>query len=172
MLGSTRRQLVGSFATDADWLVLESAEGPMSVHPVTAAVKSMQAVRGVLARVHRPDGSDVWVQVDAVPRLSRTGQVTQVVATIADVTHLFARSRLTSRGAGDHIVSEVVNQLADLHLDTRAILVAVTSALSRMRPATWVAELLDRDPSTSQTFAANVERPEIAEYINRWRAML
>jgi len=172
VLGSTRRQLVGSFAEDADWLVLESAEGPMSVHPVTAALKSVQPVRGVLARVHRPDGSDVWVQVDAIPQVSPAGEATLVVATIADVTHLFARSRLTSRGAGDHIVSEVVNQLADVHLETRAILVAVTSALSRMRPATWVAELLDKDPSTSQTFAANFEQPEIAEYINRWGAKL
>src|SRR5207253_5113981 len=152
--------------------VLESAEGPMSVHPVMAALKSVQPVRGVLARVHRPDGSDVWVQVDAIPQVSPAGEATLVVATIADVTHLFARSRLTSRGAGDHIVSEVVNQLADVHLETRAILVAVTSALSRMRPATWVAELLDKDPSTSQTFAANFEQPEIAEYINRWGAKL
>ena len=172
VLGSTRRKLVGSFAEDADWLVLESAEGPMSVHPVTAALKSVQPVRGVLARVHRRDGSDVWIQVDAIPQVSPAGEATLVVATIADVTHLFARSRLTSRGAGDHIVSEVVNQLADVHLETRAILVAVTSALSRMRPATWVAELLDKDPSTSQTFAANVEQPEIAGYINRWGAKL
>ena len=123
ILGLTRRQLIGSFAEDADWLVLESAEGPISVHPVTAAAKSMQPVRGVLARVHRPDGSDVWVQIDAVPQLGPADDVTRVVATFADVTHLFARSRLTSRGAGDRIVSEVVNQLADVHLETRAILV-------------------------------------------------
>src|SRR6266550_3688624 len=63
-------------------------------------------------------------------------------------------------------------QPADVHLETRAILVAVTNALSRMRPATWVAELLDKDPSTSQTFAANVEQPEVAGYINRWGAKL
>src|SRR5207245_1311016 len=144
----------------------------MSVHPVTAALKSVQPVRGVLARVHRRDGSDVWIQVDAIPEVSPAGEPTLVVASIADVTHLFARSRLTSRGAGDHIVSEVVNQLADVHLETRAILVAVTSALSRMRPGTWVAELLDKDPRTSQTFAPNFEQPEIAEYINRWGAKL
>jgi len=172
VLGLSRRQLIGSYAEDSDWLILESAEGPLSVHPVTAAIKSMQPVRGVLARVRRPDASDVWVQIDAIPRLSAADEVTQVVATVADVTHLFARSRLTSRGAGDRIVSEVVNELADVHLETRSIVVAVTSALSRMRPATWVAELLDKDPSTSQTFAANSEQPEFAEYINRFGASL
>ena len=171
MLGLARRQLIGSYADDADWLVLESADGPLSVHPVTAALKSEQPIRGVLARVHRPDGVDVWVQVDAVPQQTLGDETTRVVVTLADVTHLFARSRLTSRGAGDHIVSEVVNQLADVHLETRAILIAVTSALSRMRPATWVAELLDKDPSTSQTFAANSEMPEFAEYINRFGAL-
>ena len=107
-----------------------------------------------------------------MPQLTSTGEVTQVVATIADVTHLFAKSRLTSRGAGDHIVSEIVDALADVNLETRAILIAVTTALSRMRPGTWVAELLDKDPSTSQTFAANAERPEFAEYINRWGIQL
>ena len=172
MLGLTRRQLVGSFVEDSEWLVLESADGPMAAHPVTAALKSRQAIRGVLARVRRPDGADVWVQVDAVPQLTSTGEVTQVVATIADVTHLFAKSRLTSRGAGDHIVSEIVDALADVNLETRAILIAVTTSLSRMRPGTWVAELLDKDPSTSQTFAANSERPEFAEYINRWGIQL
>jgi PAS domain S-box-containing protein len=172
MLGVTRRQLVGSFAEDSEWLVLESADGPIAAHPVTAALKSQQPVRGVLARVRRPDGADIWVQVDAVPQLTGAGEVAQVVATIADVTHLFAKSRLTSRGAGDHIVSEVVNELADVNLETRSILIAVTNALSRMRPATWVAELFDKDPSTSQIFAANSERPEFAEYINRWGTLL
>jgi PAS domain S-box-containing protein len=172
ILGVTRRQLVGSFAEDSDWLVLESADGPMAAHPVTAALKSRRAVRGVLARVRRPDGADIWLQVDAVPQLSGAGEVNRVVATMADVTHLFAKSRLTSRGAGDHIVSQIVDELADVNLETRAILIAVTNALSRMRPATWVAELLDKDPSTSQTVAANSERPEFAEYINRFGAQL
>ena len=58
MLGLTRRQLVGSFVEDSEWLVLESADGPMAAHPVTAALKSRQAIRGVLARVRRPDGAD------------------------------------------------------------------------------------------------------------------
>jgi PAS domain S-box-containing protein len=167
MLGLARRQLVGSYAEDADWLVLEAPEGPISVHPVTAALKSQQPVRGVIARAHRPDGADVWLQVDAVPHLGPSGEIEQVISTLTDVTHLFTRSRLTSRGAGDHIVSEVVDTLADVHLESRAIMLAVTDALSRLRPGTWVATLLDKDPSTCQVVAANSTNPEYAEYVNR-----
>jgi len=163
----TRRELVGSYAEQSGWLVLEGADGPISVHPVTAALKSRQEVRGVLARHRRPDGLDVWIQVDAVPQVANGDDVTDVLASLTDVTHLFARSHLTSRGAGDHIVSEVVNELADIKLDSRAILVAVTAALSRMREGTWVATLLDKDPNTCQLVAINRDSPEFAEYINR-----
>src|SRR5262249_3117810 len=148
ILGLTQRELIGSGPDDARWLVLEAPEGPMSVHPVSVALKTEQSVRGVLARARRPDGLDVWIQVDAVPAVDAAGRVTEVVATLTDVTHLFGHSRLTTRTAGDHIVSEVVNELADVHLDSRAILIAVTGALSRMRPGTWVAALLDKDPAT------------------------
>ena len=167
LLGMKRRDLVGSYAEQAEWLVLEGPDGPVSVHPVTAALKSRQEVRGVLARHRRPDGVDVWIQVDAVPDVANGSDVVHVVASLTDVTHLFARSRLTSRGAGDHIVSEVVNELAEVQLNSRAILTAVTTALSRMREGTWVATLLDKDPATCQLVAANNGRPEIAEYINR-----
>jgi PAS domain S-box-containing protein len=167
MLGLARRQLVGSYAEDADWLVLEAPDGPISVHPVIAALKSQQPVRGVIARAHRPDGVDVWIQVDAVPHLGASGEIAHVVSSLTDVTYLFTHSRLTSKGAGDHIVSEVVNALADVHLDSRAIMVGVTDALGRMRPGTWVATLLDKDPSTCQVVASNSANPEFAEYINR-----
>ena len=96
LLGLSRDRLLGTYAEDAEWLVLEAPEGPMSVHPVTATLKSLQAVRGVLARASRPEGTDIWIQVDAVPQLNVAGEVTLVTASLCDVTHLFARSRLTS----------------------------------------------------------------------------
>ena len=167
MLGLSRRQLLGSYAEEAGWLVLEAPDGPMSVHPVTAALKSGHPVRGVLARHRRPDGADVWLQVDALPQVDGAGASRKIVVSLTDVTHLFARSRLTTKGAGDHIVSEVVNELAEVHLDSRAIMIAVTSALSRVREGTWVATLLDKDPATCQVVAVNLAEPESAEYINR-----
>ena len=172
LLGLSRDRLLGTYAEDAEWLVLEAPEGPMSVHPVTATLKSLQAVRGVLARASRPEGTDIWIQVDAVPQLNVAGEVTLVTASLCDVTHLFARSRLTSRGAGEHIVNEVVGELADARLETHSILHVVTNALSRMRPGTWVASLLNKDPSTSLVVAADVANSELVEYINRHVASL
>src|SRR5205823_637757 len=83
----SRDRLLGTYAEDAEWLVLEAPEGPMSVHPVTATLKSLQAVRGVLARASRPEGTDIWIQVDAVPQLNVAGEVTLVTASLCDVTN-------------------------------------------------------------------------------------
>src|SRR5204862_259025 len=66
--------------------------------------------------------------------------------------------------------SEVVNELAEVHLDTRAILLNVTNVLRRVREGTWVATLLDKDPATGQIIAVNLASPEFAEYINRQAA--
>lgn len=172
LLGVPRENLIGSYAQDAEWLVLEAPEGPMSVHPVTVALKTGQSVRGVLARATRPDGTDVWIQVDAVPELDPAGEVTRVVTSIVDVSHLFARSRLTSRSAGDHIVSEVLSELADARLETHSILEAVTNSLSQLRPGTWVAALLNKDPSTSMLVVADATLPEMVDYFERGMAAI
>src|SRR5438874_10854061 len=138
----TRDSLVGSYAQDAEWLVLEAPEGPISVHPVTASLKSLQTIRGVLAKATRPDGSDVWLRIDAVPELEPSGEVTRVVASMADVSHLFARSRLTSRSAGDHIVSEVLVEVAYVCLVIRCMLEVVRSGIWNMRPSRLCATTL------------------------------
>lgn len=151
VLGQDQHALVGSNAEDAGWLVVESGAEPISVHPVVAALRTDQPVRGVLVRVRRPGGVDVWLQVDAVPDDSR------VVATLTDVTFLIAHSRLTSRSAGDHIVDEVTDTLALARMEPRAILDTVTKALTRLRPGVWVASLMGKDPSEMQIVATNEE---------------
>ena len=149
LLGLTASELLGSSAENAGWLVVESSEGPMSVHPATAALRTGQPVRGVLARVRRPDGSDAWLQVDANPADSR------VVLSLTDVTHLIARSRMTSRSAGDHIVDEVTDSLAQARMEPRAIITAVTRTLARLRPGIWVASLMGKDPSDIQVIVSD-----------------
>ena len=149
LLGLSREDLVGSSAEEAGWLVVESNDGPITVHPVVVAVRTRQAVRGVLARARRPDGTDVWILVDAVPEGAR------VVASLTDVTHLIAHSRVTSRSSGDHIVDEVTDHLAHARMEPRAILITVTRALSKLRPGIWVASLMGKDPSEIQIVASN-----------------
>jgi len=149
LLGMPSSDLVGSRAEEAGWFVVESSEGPIAVHPVTAALRSRQAVRGVLARVRRRDGSDVWLQVDAVPEDSR------VVVGLTDVTFLIVHSMVASRSAGDHIMDAVTDSLAEARLEPRAILSTVTRALSKMRPGVWIATLMGKDPSEIQIVIAN-----------------
>jgi PAS domain S-box-containing protein len=151
LLGMPSSDLVGSRAEEAGWFVIESSDGPIAVHPVTAALRSREPVRGVLARVRRRDGSDVWVQVDAVPEDSR------VMVGLTDVTFLIVHSMVASRSAGDHIMDAVTDSLAEARLEPRAILSTVTRALGKMRPGVWIATLMGKDPSEIQIVIANDE---------------
>jgi len=149
LLGLSREDLVGSTAEEAGWLVVESNEGPITVHPVVVALRTDQPVRGVLARARRPDGTDVWILVNVVP------DGTRVVASLTDVTYLIAHSRVTSRSSGDHIVDEVTDHLAHARMEPRTILTTVTRALSKLRPGIWVASLMGKDPSEMEVVASN-----------------
>ncbi len=155
LLGVDPNDLLGSNAADAGWLVVEGSEAPITVHPVVAALKSRQAVRAVLARARRPDGTDVWLQVDALPDASNGTSISRVTATLTDVTYLLTRSRATSRSAGDHIVDQVTDRLAQARMEPDAILSTVTRALSKLRPGIWVASLMGKDPSNMQIVASD-----------------
>lgn len=158
MLGLAARDLIGSRAEDAGWLVIESSEGPITVHPAIACLKSAQPIRGALVRARRPDGADVWLQVDVVPEDGRD----RVIANLADVTHLITRSRVTTRSTGDHIVDEVTDQLAGARMEPRAILTTVTEALSRLRPGIWIGALMGKDPEDMLIVTADEEHPDYA----------
>lgn len=164
MLGLSARDLIGTRADATDWLVIDSAEGPITVHPVVASLKSGQGVRGVLVRARRPDGADVWLQVDALP------DGDHVTAILTDVTHLIARSRVTTRSSGDHIVDHVTDRLVSARMDPRAILATVTRELSRLRPGLWMATLIGKDPDKLLIVVGNEENDDYAaRYVEAMR---
>lgn len=72
----------------------------------------------------------------------------------------------------DHVVAEVIRDLTDSRLNVREVLATVTKTLSRLRPGTWVAALMNKDPSTSQVVAADESEPALAHYVDRWVAAL
>jgi PAS domain S-box-containing protein len=158
VLGLAAEDLIGSRAEDAGWLVVESADGPMTVHPVIASLRSGQPIRATLVRARRPDGGDVWLQVDVVP--DDSGH--RVTANLTDVTHLITRSRITARSTGDHIVDAVTDQLAGARMEPRAILATVTQALNRLRPGIWIAALMLKDPEDMLFVSADEEHPDYA----------
>ena len=166
LLGADSRTLLGSRAEDAGWFMTDPAgwPDPVNLHPAVAAIRSGQPQRGVIARVTRPDGAEVWIQVDAVPVATSTPGVTVVVAALADVTQLLNDIRLPRPGYGAAAVAQVTDELARAHLDPEAILRAVTTTLSNLRAGTWVAALMNKDPRTMRVVAAS-DDPQAAQYI-------
>ncbi|HEV2140966.1 MAG TPA: GAF domain-containing protein [Candidatus Dormibacteraeota bacterium] len=159
--------IVGSNAGDAGWFRTDSAGWPDSenLHPALAAIRSRQPERGILARCTRPDGSEVWVQVDAVPLPTASDAEFGVLLTLADVTPILTDMRLPRPRYGDDALAEVTNQLASARLDPDAILSTVTSTLSRLRAGTWIAVLMQKDPAHLKVVAANEADPLIARYV-------
>src|SRR5258708_10445121 len=70
-------------------------------------------------------------------------------------------------GDGNRIVAEVIDELADSRLNLHAILATVTRTLSRFRPGTWVAVLMNKDTSSSIVLAADEAEPGLAQYADR-----
>ena len=167
LLGVEPHMLLGSKAEDAGWFLTDPAgwPDPVNLHPALAAIRSGQPQRAVVARMNRPDGVEVWIQVDTVPVATATGAITHVVAALADVTRLLNDIRLPRPGYGAEAVAQVTDELASAHLDPEAILQAVTTTLSKLRAGTWVAALMNKDPRTVRVVAANDADRQTAEYI-------
>jgi GAF domain-containing protein len=160
VLGAGRAELVGTNAEDAEWLIVESPDAPLGAHPVVAALKGRVAIRGVLVKAHRQDGTDAWLQLDVVPQEGGATDAVSAVVTLTDVTHLIAHSRVSSRSSGDHIVDEVTDRLAHTRMDPREILTTLTKSLSQLRPGIWVASLMGKNPSDVQVVAVTNEDPD------------
>jgi DNA-binding CsgD family transcriptional regulator len=64
------------------------------------------------------------------------------------------------------LVAEVTQQVAAAGLDPEVILNRIATSLSRRRPGTWVATLMNRDPTTSLVVVADEAEPEVATFID------
>jgi PAS domain S-box-containing protein len=164
---ASEQEIVGSSAADAGWFRTDPAGWPdaENLHPALAAIRSRQPERGIVVRCSRPDGSEVWVQADALPELGGAGAVDRVLVTLTDVTKILTDIRLPRPRYGEEALAAVTNQLAQARLDPQAILTTVTGTLSRLRPGTWVAALIGKDPRTVQVVVANDSDPLIARYV-------
>jgi GAF domain-containing protein len=158
---ASESEIVGTSAAQAGWFRTDAAGWPdrETLHPALVALRVGKAERGIVARVAKPDGAEVWIQVDAVPSAG------QVLVTVTDVTRILNDTRLPRARYGDDALAEVTTHLAAARLDPEAILTTVTGTLSRMRPGTWVASIINKDPRTSRVVAANDADPLIARYV-------
>lgn len=75
-------------------------------------------------------------------------------------------------GDPSEIVAEITDELAAARLDTQALMTTLTRTLSRRKPGTWVATLMNRDPSTTRVIVADDSNTPMADYINRYVASM
>ena len=167
ILGEPRERLIGSDAGAHLW---QSVDRPgqlpaEALHPAVQAARSRRPQRGVLVQIERPDRSTVWIRMDAVPTLATDGSVRYVVVAMADVTSLLAELSLAAPEHDIRGLTDVTQQMANARLGPEAILSAITASLSRMRPGTWVASLINKDPRTVRVVAANDSDPLLARYV-------
>jgi len=148
LLGVDRARLVGAAAT--------------SVHPALQATDHRRPQK--VARIERPGRSDAWVLADVLPKLDPSAAVRHVVASLTDVTALVGE---TTSSTADTLgaLGDLTQQMTNARLGPEAILSAVISSLSRVRPGTWVASLLNKDPRTVRVVAANDSQPLLARYV-------
>ena len=87
ILGLSLDQLQGRTSVDPHWRALreDGSEFPGTEHPAMVALRTGAPVRDVVMRVSRPDGSAVWITVNATP-LFRDGALQEVYASFEDIT--------------------------------------------------------------------------------------
>lgn len=89
MFGVSREQIRGKRTRDVDFVTLreDGTECPPLMRPVARAIRSKSPVIGEVLGWHRP-GSDetLWTLVTAVPQLTETGEVRDVITTLTDIT--------------------------------------------------------------------------------------
>jgi PAS domain S-box-containing protein len=89
ILGLTRAEMMGLTSIDPRWRAVHEDGSPFPghVHPAVIALQTGQPQRNVVMGVHKPDGSQVWILVNAQPVFGDdSGRPTRVVATFMDIT--------------------------------------------------------------------------------------
>ena len=89
MLGLTADEITARTTVDERWDVVDGAGHPVPEdgHPGPHALRTGEAVTGVVLGVRRGDAPDrVWIMVSAVPDKDESGKVTQVVISFSDVS--------------------------------------------------------------------------------------
>lgn len=93
IFGIERSQLDGRVPADVANLTRIDAEGlpsPRHERPFQQALRTGKPVHGSVQGYRRPDGSEFWVQFDAVPVFDAEGHVEQAISSYTDITALKA----------------------------------------------------------------------------------
>jgi PAS domain S-box-containing protein len=95
LLGLSEDQLLGRTSFDPSWNVIHKDGSPFpgASHPVPQVLATRRSVHDVEMGVYRPSSGDrVWLSVDAEPLLDDSGDVSEVLCTLIDITERRAAS--------------------------------------------------------------------------------
>jgi PAS domain S-box-containing protein len=89
LLGLTEAQMKGKTAIDGAWKFVDedSTALPIDKYPVNLIVNSKRPIKNQVLGIHQPGKIDVtWVTVNGFPKLDNTGNITEIVISIIDIT--------------------------------------------------------------------------------------
>lgn len=89
ILGLTAEDIMGRSSLDPRWRTIREDKAPFpgDEHPAMVALRTGAAQTSVMMGVHRPDGSLVWISINAEPVFQEgASEPTSVVCSFADVT--------------------------------------------------------------------------------------
>ena len=95
LLGTTERQITDRTYDHPEWRLFDESGDELDggALPVERVFETGEAVFGVEHGIERPDGSRVWLSVNAVPHTDADGEIRRVVVAFEDVTHRRERER-------------------------------------------------------------------------------
>lgn len=132
ILGLPADQLMGRTSLDRRWRAVreDGSHFPGEEHPAIVALRTGEPQMEIPMGVHRPDGSLVWISINARPVIeSGTQEVTSVVVSFADVT---ARKRAEATADQHRGVLEMVATGAPLNETLDALLRLIEKQRSDM----------------------------------------
>ena len=111
ILGLSLDQLQGRSSIDPRWRSIreDGSDFPGHEHPAMVALRTGAPVRDVLMGILRPDGTRVWILVNAMP-IERDGQLSQVYASFEDITERVELSRELRRQATTDFTTGIANR--------------------------------------------------------------
>lgn len=111
ILGITEEQMIGLTPADNLWEAMreDGAPFPSEEHPALVALRTGQPQRAVVMGLHRPDGTDIWLSVNAQPIAHlETNEALGVVTSFFDITtQRAARQALQARAVRETLLNRI-----------------------------------------------------------------
>ncbi|WP_437513826.1 hybrid sensor histidine kinase/response regulator [Sorangium sp. So ce1099] len=124
ILGLSAAQIIGSTMLDPSCRVVreDGSPFPVDMYPLGVALRTGEPQSGVLLGIERPDGSVLWLSVNAQPLRRADGSIAGVVSSFFDITARKRaeeeRQRLLAAAQEARREAETASQLKDEFLAT------------------------------------------------------